>query len=122
MPCILDLNSGFNKLINKTIIVRTSLVASIATGVVLENLSQDELLLLFSQVCGKMVSIDEISSAEVQKAVSAKLYRQFPLLPTQSAAKRDWENSLKQAVNEYGENVGVNLGIHSNKPQNQLSV
>lgn len=122
MPCILDLNSGFNKLINKTIIVRTSLVASIATGVVLENLSQDELLLLFSQVCGKMVSIDEISSAEVQETVSAKLYQQFPLLPTQSAAKHDWENSLKQAVNEYGENVGVNLGIHSNKPQNQLSV
>jgi len=109
-------------LINKPIVLRTSVVASIATGVVLENLSQDELLLLFSQVCGKVLSIEEISSPEVQEVVSANLYRQFPLLPTQSAAKKDWENSLKLAVKEYGEYVGVNLGIHSNNQQNQLSV
>jgi len=96
------------------LVVRTHVLASIATGVVLENIQREEMIELFSQLYGKTLSMDEISTSSVQDAVSKEIYNQFPRLPTKAEAEKGWEAALTKVVSIYGESVEVARGMHAN--------
>jgi hypothetical protein len=88
--------------------IDTHILTSIATGVVLGNISLEELLRIYSLLYGASLSIEQLTKTKIHNIVVDEAYRQFPNLPSEAEAKDNWESARNKAESFYGLTVLIN--------------
>ena len=90
--------------------IDTHVLASVVTGVVLGNVPLADLVKIYSQLYGAVLTIEEIALTSIRTIIVEEAYRQFPHLPTKLEAEDNWEAAREKAIKAYGDTVTISLG------------
>jgi hypothetical protein len=88
----------------------TLIVASTLTGIGLTNMTFSDVHEVIEWLFGGPVWTHEFVHAPTNDIYISRGYEQFPNMPTQFDAEKDWKGAAEKAVAAYGETVIVAKG------------